>query len=81
MLLLFNIRRYLCSNYGFCLCIYLHLGSVPDVLKEFAAKKCVKLGKLLKERGGLELEKKVGDNSNLQQTSVDSSHVKVKITP
>lgn len=29
-----------------------------DVLKEFAAKKCVKLGKLLKERGGLELETK-----------------------
>lgn len=51
--------------------------SFEDVLKEFAAKKCVKLGKLLKERGGLELEKKVGDNSNLQQTSVDSSHVKV----
>ncbi|GJR35234.1 hypothetical protein Tco_1210918 [Tanacetum coccineum] len=29
-----------------------------DVLKEFAAKKCVKLGKLLKERGVLVLEKK-----------------------
>ncbi|KAL7613728.1 hypothetical protein Lser_V15G07412 [Lactuca serriola] len=29
-----------------------------DVLKEFAAKKCVKLGKLLQERGVLVLEKK-----------------------
>ncbi|XP_022752067.1 uncharacterized protein LOC111300715 [Durio zibethinus] len=29
--------------------------SFEDVLKEFAAKKCVKLGKLLKERGGLGL--------------------------
>ncbi|KAG2242550.1 hypothetical protein Bca52824_095619, partial [Brassica carinata] len=28
------------------------------VLKEFATKKCVKLGKLLKEGGGLELKKK-----------------------
>ena len=26
-----------------------------DVLKEFATKKCVKLGKLLKERGGVGL--------------------------
>ncbi|CDY36508.1 BnaC03g48670D [Brassica napus] len=29
-----------------------------QVLKEFATKKCVKLGKLLKEGGGLELKKK-----------------------
>ncbi|KAF2610723.1 hypothetical protein F2Q70_00010707 [Brassica cretica] len=29
-----------------------------EVLKEFATKKCVKLGKLLKEGGGLELKKK-----------------------
>ncbi|CAN7024198.1 unnamed protein product [Brassica rapa subsp. trilocularis] len=29
------------------------------VLKEFATKKCVKLGKLLKEGGGLELKKKM----------------------
>lgn len=34
--------------------------SFEDVLKEFAAKKCVKLGKLLKERGGQVLEKKKG---------------------
>ncbi|KAK8544279.1 hypothetical protein V6N13_034641 [Hibiscus sabdariffa] len=31
------------------------LVSFEDVLKEFAAKKCVKLGKLLKENGGLGL--------------------------
>lgn len=30
-----------------------------EVLKEFATKKCVKLGKLLKEGGGLELKKKM----------------------
>lgn len=29
---------------------------IPDVLKEFAAKKSVKLGKLLKESGGLVLD-------------------------
>ncbi|GFP78892.1 hypothetical protein PHJA_000032700 [Phtheirospermum japonicum] len=34
------------------------LVSFEDVLKEFAAKKCVKLGKLLKERGALNMEKK-----------------------
>ncbi|KAL3640346.1 hypothetical protein CASFOL_015314 [Castilleja foliolosa] len=32
--------------------------SFEDVLKEFAAKKSVKLGKLLKERGALNMEKK-----------------------
>ncbi|KAM7507218.1 hypothetical protein LguiA_017671 [Lonicera macranthoides] len=32
--------------------------SIEDVLKEFAAKKCDKLGKLLKERGVLRLEMK-----------------------
>ncbi|XP_059644391.1 uncharacterized protein LOC132286142 [Cornus florida] len=32
--------------------------SFEDVLKEFAAKKCVKLGKLLKQSGGLSPEKK-----------------------
>nr|KJB18047.1 hypothetical protein B456_003G031100 [Gossypium raimondii] len=41
------------------------LVSFEDVLKEFAAKKCVKLGKLLKENGGLglgmELKKKRTD--------------------
>ncbi|WZZ00845.1 uncharacterized protein LOC106348168 [Brassica napus] len=34
------------------------LVSFEEVLKEFATKKCVKLGKLLKEGGGLELKKK-----------------------
>lgn len=32
--------------------------SIEDVLKEFAAKKCLKLGKLMNERGLLRLEKK-----------------------
>lgn len=45
-----------------------------DVLKEFAAKKCVKLGKLLKDRGNLNLEPNK-NNSN----SHSSSSVKVKI--
>ncbi|XP_009150682.1 uncharacterized protein LOC103874034 [Brassica rapa] len=35
------------------------LVSFEEVLKEFATKKCVKLGKLLKEGGGLELKKKM----------------------
>nr|GEV74267.1 hypothetical protein CTI12_AA238100 [Tanacetum cinerariifolium] len=43
MLLIGNVYRLVCFE---------------DVLKEFAAKKCVKLGKLLKERGVLVLEKK-----------------------
>ncbi|KAG2316917.1 hypothetical protein Bca52824_020040 [Brassica carinata] len=34
------------------------LVSFDEVLNEFATKKCVKLGKLLKEGGGLELKKK-----------------------
>ncbi|KAF3565304.1 hypothetical protein DY000_02011704 [Brassica cretica] len=34
------------------------LVSFEEVLNEFATKKCVKLGKLLKEGGGLELKKK-----------------------
>ncbi|CAN4079800.1 unnamed protein product [Withania somnifera] len=38
--------------------------SFEDVLKEFAAKKCVKLGKLLRESGGLVLgSKKISVNS------------------
>ncbi|KAH0700411.1 uncharacterized protein [Solanum tuberosum] len=44
--------------------------SFEDVLKEFAAKKCVKLGKLLRESGGLVLDSK--------KISVDSSAVKNK---
>ncbi|GMN34315.1 hypothetical protein TIFTF001_004619 [Ficus carica] len=43
------------------------LVSFEDVLKEFAAKKCVKLGKLLKERGGLgvDMMKKKKDSSGI----------------
>ncbi|XP_010559193.1 PREDICTED: uncharacterized protein LOC104827670 [Tarenaya hassleriana] len=39
------------------------LVSFEEVLNEFAAKKCVKLGKLLSEGGGLELKKKKSDES------------------
>ncbi|CAA2993497.1 Hypothetical predicted protein [Olea europaea subsp. europaea] len=42
------------------------LVSFEDVLKEFAEKKCKKLGKLLKERGALNLEPK---NSNSKSKS------------
>lgn len=35
-----------------------------DVLKEFAAKKCVKLGKLLVERGGLGVQMKHRDSGD-----------------
>ncbi|KAL2522486.1 hypothetical protein Fot_26409 [Forsythia ovata] len=46
------------------------LVSFEDVLKEFAAKKCKKLGKLLKERGALNLEpKKNQAGSNLNSKS------------
>ncbi|XP_057806797.1 uncharacterized protein LOC131021563 [Salvia miltiorrhiza] len=44
------------------------LVSFEDVLKEFAAKKCVKLGKLLKERGPFDLQRK--RNSNRQSACV-----------
>ncbi|XP_060192852.1 uncharacterized protein LOC132622283 isoform X2 [Lycium barbarum] len=38
--------------------------SFEDVLKEFAAKKCVKLGKLIRESGGLVLDsKKISTNA------------------
>ncbi|KAH9660268.1 hypothetical protein KPL70_024154 [Citrus sinensis] len=38
--------------------------SFEDVLKEFAAKKCMKLGRLLKERGGLEVDEMKSKNSS-----------------
>ncbi|XP_024025469.1 uncharacterized protein LOC21392709 [Morus notabilis] len=45
------------------------LVSFEDVLKEFAAKKCVKLGRLLKERGGLGLDLRKKDSSDVGPTS------------
>ncbi|KAB2036842.1 hypothetical protein E1A91_D03G031200v1 [Gossypium mustelinum] len=60
------------------------LVSFEDVLKEFAAKKCVKLGKLLKENGGLglgmELKKKKRDlpRTKLGSESGNCSGVKVE---
>ncbi|KAK8673083.1 hypothetical protein V6N13_111439 [Hibiscus sabdariffa] len=64
------------------------LVSFEDVLKEFAAKKCVKLGKLLKENGGLGLgmELKRRDlprtasnvNRKLNSKSDNNSDVKVE---
>ncbi|KAE8655831.1 amino-acid acetyltransferase-like [Hibiscus syriacus] len=63
------------------------LVSFEEVLKEFAANKCVKLGKLLKENGGLgvgmELKRKdlsitaSNMNSKLNSKSDDHSDVKV----
>ncbi|KAK6163323.1 hypothetical protein DH2020_000187 [Rehmannia glutinosa] len=47
--------------------------SFEDVLKEFAAKKCVKLGKLL-EKGALNMEKKKNQPcSNSQSASVNKT--------
>ncbi|KAK8652916.1 hypothetical protein V6N13_126939 [Hibiscus sabdariffa] len=60
------------------------LVSFEDVLKEFAAKKCVKLGKLLKQNGGLGLRRKdlpttASDmNQKLNIKSDNGSDVKVE---
>ncbi|KAK4393486.1 hypothetical protein Sango_1819400 [Sesamum angolense] len=40
--------------------------SFEDVLKEFAAKKCVKLGKMLKERGAFNIDTKKKSGHKLQ---------------
>ncbi|KAF8017299.1 hypothetical protein BT93_H2476 [Corymbia citriodora subsp. variegata] len=53
----------------------LHIGQVyrlisfEDVLKEFAAKKCVKLGKLLERSGGDEVESKKKESRTSRGTS------------
>lgn len=62
--------------------------SFEDVLKEFAAKKSVKLGKLLRDRGALALEVKKNDmgapnpnsnpNTNPKSKSENCSSVKVR---
>ena len=55
-----------------------------DVLKEFAAKKSVKLGKLLKERGGLGLEKpkrKHSSASNSNPNPKPDSYGSVEVCP
>ncbi|KAL0395837.1 UNVERIFIED_CONTAM: hypothetical protein Scaly_0032100 [Sesamum calycinum] len=45
--------------------------SFEDVLKEFAAKKCVKLGKMLKERGAFNVEQgSLESSSSLQSASL-----------
>ncbi|KAJ6678837.1 hypothetical protein OIU85_009312 [Salix viminalis] len=58
------------------------LVSFEDVLKEFAAKKCVKLGKLLKESGGLGGEMKRKNSSDwlnpINSTSDNSNSIKVE---
>ncbi|KAL4368150.1 hypothetical protein GQ457_05G013800 [Hibiscus cannabinus] len=62
------------------------LVTFQDVLKEFAAKKCVKLGKLLKQNGGLGLGLKRKDlpttasdmNQKLNIKSDNGSDVKVE---
>ncbi|PWA37831.1 hypothetical protein CTI12_AA322240 [Artemisia annua] len=47
--------------------------SYEDVLKEFAAKKCMKLGKLLMERGVIELKKKDVADAQLHHVPNNSS--------
>ncbi|CAA2970604.1 uncharacterized protein LOC111367260 [Olea europaea var. sylvestris] len=56
------------------------LVSFEDVLKEFAEKKCKKLGKLLKERGALNLEPKKKSkskpaNCSSHKTQQDVQHL------
>ncbi|GMI68016.1 hypothetical protein like AT5G67620 [Hibiscus trionum] len=63
------------------------LVSFEDVLKEFAAKKCVKLGKLLKENGGLGLGMELkrrnlptpASNTNHKQNSKSDNTSDVKV--
>ncbi|OIV89400.1 hypothetical protein TanjilG_22232 [Lupinus angustifolius] len=47
--------------------------SFEDVLKEFASKKCGKLGKLLKENGGQGIRMKHKDSRILSQSSSSNS--------
>ncbi|KAG8384263.1 hypothetical protein BUALT_Bualt04G0100200 [Buddleja alternifolia] len=47
-----------------------------DVLKEFAAKKCVKLGKLLKERGAFNIEPKKNEDRNSNSNSTNGGSTK-----
>lgn len=51
--------------------------SFEDVLKEFASKKCGKLGKLLKERGGHGVQMKHRD-SRAPNSNSDSNPVKIE---
>lgn len=50
------------------MCVW--VGGITEVLKEFAAKKCVKLGKLLKETGGLGVQMKHRDNRDSNSTTL-----------
>lgn len=53
---------------------------LSDVLKEFAAKKCVKLGKLLKEGGALSVGMKIkgsDSGSNPNANSKSQNYMKV----
>nr|XP_008341273.2 uncharacterized protein LOC103404162 [Malus domestica] len=53
--------------------------SFEDVLKEFAAKKSVKLGKLLKHRGELGVEMKMKDLAGQNLKSVNNNSIKMEI--
>ncbi|KAK4426424.1 hypothetical protein Salat_1411000 [Sesamum alatum] len=53
--------------------------SFEDVLKEFAAKKCVKLGKLLKERGAFPVEQKKNHGGLESSSTVQSASVKAEV--
>ncbi|XP_018504292.2 uncharacterized protein LOC103952661 [Pyrus x bretschneideri] len=52
--------------------------SFEDVLKEFAAKKSVKLGKLLKHRGELGVEMKMKDLAGQNLKSVNNNSIKME---
>ncbi|KAM1048314.1 hypothetical protein ACFX13_028131 [Malus domestica] len=53
--------------------------SFEDVLKEFAAKKSVKLGKLLKHRGELGVEMKMKDLAGQNLKPVNNNSIKMEI--
>ncbi|KAL0350483.1 UNVERIFIED_CONTAM: hypothetical protein Sradi_4197500 [Sesamum radiatum] len=52
--------------------------SFEDVLKEFAAKKCVKLGKLLKERGAFNIDTKKNQDTNSSSNSSTAASTKAE---
>lgn len=59
------------------MCVW--VGGITEVLKEFAAKKCVKLGKLLKETGGLGVQMKHRDNRDSNSTTLKVIYIYILI--
>lgn len=73
------VKEWLIS-YNWLISSFLRIAMVcADVLKEFAAKKCVKLGRLLKERGAFNLQEPKKNQSGLEPSSnSQSASIKVK---